>query len=319
MTLERRLSVVAILVGCLLGFEIIAAIFSHSVALLSDVAHVGTDFLSALLTLFAERVAHRPSTKLMSYGFARGTVVAAFVNGFSLILLSLIILGQTVIRLIYPEPVRPGWMIVAALVALFVDGFIIWMLMRGEQNLNIKSAFVHFAGDAMVSLGVILAAVLVALTHRPWFDPMITFILIAVMMYTSWRIVKESLLILMEGTPNAINLEILHETITRLPGILAVHDIHVWAVSDRDFASSLHVVIGPQVVISDTDRLLREIEEILKRRFGIVHTAVQFESQVDPDHHGFPHSPEMDVAPTGSDKPRNIPTAFNTFLYNKVT
>jgi cobalt-zinc-cadmium efflux system protein len=289
-TLVRRLSAVAILVGSLLVFEIIAAFFSHSVALLSDVAHVGTDFLSALLTLFAERIAHRPSTKMMSYGFARGTVVAAFVNGFSLILLSIIILGQTVMRLIYPEPVHPGWMIGAALVALFVDGIIIWMLMRGEQNLNIKSAFVHFAGDAFVSLGVILAAVLVSVTHKPWFDPIITFILIVVMVYTSWRIVKESLLILMEGTPNTINLEMLHEQISRLPGILAIHDIHVWAVSDRDIAASLHVVIGPKVVISETDRLIKEIEEILKLRFGIVHSAIQLESQVDPDHHGFPHS-----------------------------
>ncbi len=118
----------------MLVFEIVASIFSRSVALLSDVAHVGTDFLSALLTLFAERLAHRPSTKLMSYGFSRGTVVAAFVNGFSLILLSVIILGQSVVRLIYPEPVKPVWMIVAALIAFLVDGVIVWMLVHGVNS-----------------------------------------------------------------------------------------------------------------------------------------------------------------------------------------
>ncbi len=313
MTLVRRLSAVAILVGCLLAFEIVAAFFSHSVALLSDVAHVGTDFLSALLTLVAERIARRPSTQSMSYGFARGTVVAAFVNGFSLILLSVIILGQTILRFFYPEPVQPVWMISAALVALVVDGIIVWMLMKGEQNLNIKSSFIHFLGDALVSFGVILAAVLVTVTHKPWFDPAITFVLVSVMIYTSWKIVRQSLLILMEGTPNTINLEILYDAISRLPGILAVHDIHVWAVSDRDYAASLHVVIGPKVVISETDRLLKEIEGILKERFRIVHSAIQLESHVDPEHHGFPHLKDREAFEEPSEH-KDASTAYHTFF-----
>lgn len=311
--MERRLSVVAIMVGSLLAFEIVAAFFSHSVALLSDVAHVGTDFLSALLTLFAERIARRPSTQLMSYGFKRGTVVAAFVNGFSLILLSVIILGQTILRFFYPEPVQPFWMIGAALVALSVDGIILWMLTKGEQNLNIKSSFIHFLGDALVSFGVILAAILVSVTHKPWFDPAITFVLVSVMIYTSWKIVKESLLILMEGTPNTIKLEILYDAICRLPGILAVHDIHVWAVSDREYAASLHVVIGPKVVISETDRLIKEIEGILKERFGIVHTAIQLESHIDPEHHGFPHQKDREIYDEAVNH-KVVPTAFHTFF-----
>lgn len=291
--LLNRLRLVATMVGLLLVFEIIAVYLSHSVALLSDAAHIGTDFLSAILTLFAERIARRPSTAAMSYGFSRSTVIAAFVNGFSLILLSIIILGQTVMRFFYPAPVETGWMLGAAIVALTFDGIIVWLLMRGEQNLNIKSAFIHFAGDALVSFGVILAAILVTFTNQLWFDPAITILLIIVMLYTSWKIVWNSLVILMEGTPAHVNLGTLQETIGHLSGVLAVHDVHVWGVSDRDYAASFHVVTDPRVTIGHTDLLLKEIERVLKESFGIVHTVIQLESRVDPEHHGFPHMPEM--------------------------
>ncbi len=286
---ERKMWVVSGLVAVLLAFELIASMLSHSVALLSDAAHVGTDLLAAIITLYAQRIAHKPSTKAMSFGYSRGTVVAAFVNGVSLILLSLIVSFETLLRFFHPVSINPIWMLAAALISFFVNATIVTTLYVGGTNLNIRSALVHFAGDAIVSLGVILSAVGIWLTHLDWLDPAISLLLVAIMMYTSWRIVREALLILMEGTPRLIDVDVVADHIRIMAGVVAVHDVHIWGVSDTEFAASLHVVVSADTRVAQTDLMLDEIEKILLAKFYIVHTSVQFECGENPLHQGFPH------------------------------
>lgn len=287
---ERKMWVVSGLVAALLIFELIASMLSHSVALLSDAAHVGTDLLAAIITLYAQRIAHKPSTKAMSFGYSRGTVVAAFVNGVSLILLSLIVCFETILRFFHPVSIDPIWMLTAALVSFFVNAAIVTTLYVGGTNLNIRSALVHFAGDAIVSLGVIFSAVGIWLTHLEWLDPAISMLLVAIMMYTSWRIVREALLILMEGTPRSIEVDAVAEHMRKMAGVLAIHDVHIWGVSDTEFAASLHVVVSADTMVLQTDRMLEEIEKTLLIKFHIVHASVQFECGENPLHRGFPHS-----------------------------
>ena len=286
---ERKMWVVTGLVAALLAFELLASVISHSVALLSDAAHVGTDLMAALITLYAQRIAQRPSTKSMSFGYSRGTVVAAFVNGVTLILLSLIVCFETLMRFFHPITVEPAWMLMAALVSFAVNAAIVITLYLGGKNLNIRSALVHFAGDAVVSLGVIVSAAGIWLTHFEWLDPAISVMLVMIMMYTSWKIVRESLLILMEGTPRGIDVDAVTEAMRAMDRVTTVHDVHIWGVSDTEFAASLHIVVNPDTMVAQTDRMLSEIEEKLLVKFNIVHASVQFECGENPMHRGFPH------------------------------
>nr|NNM91339.1 cation transporter [Bacilli bacterium] len=286
---NKKMWLVTFAVFGLLVFEILASMISHSVALLSDAAHVGTDLLAAIITLYAQKIAMRPSTDSMSFGYSRGTVVSAFVNGVTLILLSLIVLFETVQRFFSPVSIQPSWMLTAAIVSFIVNFFIVISLFSGGKNLNIRSALLHFAGDAVVSLGVILSAIGISITHQEWLDPAISLLLVSIMMVTSYRIVRESLLILMEGTPPSVNIDQIIQALLSIKGILAVHDVHIWGVSDAEFAASFHLLVAPETKVVETDRILEKIEALLLDKFSIVHVSVQFECEVNPLHTGFPH------------------------------
>jgi len=257
--------------------EIAAGFQARSLALLSDAGHNFTDALALLLTWFGRYMEQRPPDEVKTYGYHRAGVLAAFVNAVSLLALAGCILWQSYRRWLRPEPVEETLMLVVAGLGLVLNLAIMRGLAAGRRrDLNLRSAWAHMLGDALGSLGIIGGAIVIRQTGWQRVDPLLSALIGGLIIWTAWDIVRESLNILLEGLPRGMKLRAVVEAIREVPGVLDVHDLHIWSLGSGTHALSCHVLIA-DLPPSESEGILRRINHLLAERFQIQHTTLQFE------------------------------------------
>ena len=261
----------------ILVIELAGGLLSHSLALLSDAGHVLTDVFALGLAWFAIEQAKRPADQRRSYGYQRVGILAALLNALTLMVIVLAIAVEAVRRLMAPVPVEAGVVIITALLGISVNAFVIHLLRGGGPSLNLRAALLHVTGDVAASVGVVVAGVVIVLTGWLYIDPILSLAIAALIAYGAWKIVRETVNLLMEGTPREINLPAITRQITSTPNVSGVHDLHVWALSSEQVALSCHVVVG-DISLGDAEHVIRDLEHRLCDRFAIGHTTIQVES-----------------------------------------
>ena len=261
----------------ILVIELAGGLLSHSLALLSDAGHVLTDVFALGLAWFAIEQAKRPADQRRSYGYQRVGILAALLNALTLMVIVLAIAVEALRRLMAPVPVEAGVVIITALLGISVNAFVILLLRGGGPSLNLRAALLHVTGDVAASVGVVVAGVVIVLTGWLYIDPILSLAIAALIAYGAWKIVRETVNLLMEGTPREINLPAITRQITSTPNVSGVHDLHVWALSSEQVALSCHVVVG-DISLGDAEHVIRDLEHRLCDRFAIGHTTIQVES-----------------------------------------
>jgi cobalt-zinc-cadmium efflux system protein len=293
----------ALALTCLvLVVELAGGLVSHSLALLSDAGHVLTDVGALGLAWFAVEQAKRPADQRRSYGYQRVGILAALVNAVVLIGIVVVIAIEAARRLANPEPVQGGIVIVTALVGIAINAFVIFSLRGDTHSLNMRAAFIHVVGDLGASAGVVVAGAVILLTGWLYIDPLLSLAIAVLISFGAWRIVRETVNLLLEGTPREINLAAVTSEITNTERITSMHDLHVWALSSEETALSVHVVID-DCALGDAEHVVRDLEGRLCGNFAIGHTTIQVESchPCGEIHHGagehnHPHDHVMVVS-----------------------
>ena len=259
------------------AIEVVAGIRSHSLALLSDAGHNFTDALALFLAWFGFYLQSKPADEYKTYGYHRAGVLSAFVNALTLVALSAWILYEGIARLRHPEAVQESVMIVVASLGLLMNGGIVLSLRRASQHdINVRSAFIHMLGDAVGSVAIVAGALIIRYTGWVQMDPILSMLIGVLIIWTAWDIIRESLNILLEGLPRGIALPEVTGSMRAIPGVLDVHDLHIWSLGSSTHALSCHVLIE-DVPPSASDIILRRLNGMLAEQFRIAHTTVQFE------------------------------------------
>ena len=257
--------------------EFAAGLEAHSLALLSDAGHNLTDAVALLLALFAFHFQSKPPDEVRTFGYHRAGVLAAFVNALALLLLSGFIFFESYRRLLDPPEVHTGIMLVVAVLGLLVNTGVMWGLHRDSaHDLNIRGAFLHMLGDALGSVAIIAGAITIRYTGWRHIDPILSILIAALIVWTAWAIVRESLNILLEGLPKGLKLSTVEQAMRRVEGVIGVHDLHIWSLGSSVHALSCHVRIE-DVPLSESETILERLNLMLRDRFDIRHTTVQFE------------------------------------------
>ena len=256
--------------------EVVAGVISGSLALMADAGHMLTDSLALALSLFAAWVASRPATMAKTYGYYRTEILAALVNGIMLWLLVIWVAARALHRLQEPSPVHSGPMLAAATLGLAANLLSASLLARGASaNLNLRAALLHVLSDALGSCGVIVAALLIRWRGWVWADPAVSLLIAFLIGLNSWMLVQQSVHVLLEGTPAHLKVEHLTQAVCAVPGVLEVHDLHVWSLTTGLDAMSGHVTVAR---LEDSPAVLERINRVLAERFGIRHTTFQIEA-----------------------------------------
>ena len=276
---------------------VVAGIRAHSLALLSEAGHNLSDFLALLLSLVAVYLEGRPPSVTKTYGYRRAGVLAALVNSLSLIVVAFFIFYEAFRRLQHPAQVRAGLMIGVAAAGVVMNGVIALLLWRSGRDVNVRSALLHEVGDTLSTAAVIAGGWAILWTGQYWIDSALSFGIGALILWSSFGIVRETLNILLEGTPRGMSLEAVESTMRTIAGVSDVHDLHVWSIGSENHALSAHVKIT-DMPTSESDSILREINEKLGRSFGIHHTTIQLEHLICETTHGcvIPVEDERDSA-----------------------
>jgi len=280
----RRLVWSIFITAAFVVVEVIVGFFSHSLALLSDAAHNFADALALFFAWYGVWIARKPSTQRHTFGYHRVGILAALVNAVSLVVIALLIFWEAAGRLGNPRAVHSAPMIIVALMAIAMNtGISLWLRGDAAHDLNVRSAYLHMVGDAVSAVGVVVAGVLIALTGASWADSIVSILIGVLILWSSWGILQESVNVLLESIPKGMDMNAVEETIANVPGVLAVHDLHVWTIGSGIIACSCHITVGEQSIRSGQD-VLRLVNDELEARFGISHSTVQVEVEgCDPD------------------------------------
>ena len=283
----------------LLTFLYILATFAfgvraHSLALISEAGHNVSDFAALGLSFVAVWLQGRPATDKRTFGFQRAGVLAGFVNALSLLVLAIWIGGDAVVRLLHPVTVEPRLMMAVAAAGVVMNGAIAALLWRFSGDVNIRSVFVHMLGDTISTAAVIVGGLLIALTHQQWIDPLLSLVIAGMILWSSWGILRETLHILLEGTPRTVNMDEIRTAMRGVGGVLDVHDLHVWSLTAQSHALACHVQVS-EMAVSEAEALLGRVNHQLQDHFGIRHTTIQLEVTGCEVTDGCCSPPEPDV------------------------
>lgn len=265
----------------LLTFLYIVATFvfgvrAHSLALISEAGHNVSDFAALGLSFVAVWLQGRPATDQRTFGYQRAGVLAGFVNAMSLLVLAIWIGVDAALRLMHPVAVEPKLMMIVAAAGVVMNGVIAALLWRFSGDVNIRSVFVHMLGDTVSTAAVIVGGFLIALTHQQWIDPLLSFVIAGMILWSSWGIVRETLHILLEGTPRSVNMAEIRTAVRSVAGVVDVHDLHVWSLTAQSHALACHVQVR-EMAVSESEALLSRVNHQLQDHFGIRHTTIQLE------------------------------------------
>jgi cobalt-zinc-cadmium efflux system protein len=259
----------------LVAAQVIYGLTAHSVALLADAAHNFGDGLGLLLAWGAAILGRALPTDRYTYGFRSASIHVALINAILLLVATGAIALEAVRRLGTPHDVASTTMMIVAAVAVIANGFAAWLLMRGEKDdLNVRAAFAHMAADAAVSAGVVIAGAAILLTGMSWIDPAVSLVISAVIVWGTWGLLKESVRLAMDAVPNEIKPAEVRRFLEGLPGVVGVHDLHIWAMSTTENALTAHLIIPDR---HPGDAFLAETCRTLHARFKIGHSTLQIE------------------------------------------
>jgi cobalt-zinc-cadmium efflux system protein len=269
-----RFSLVATFAYVVVTF--VAGLRAHSLALLSEAGHNASDFFALLLSFTAVYFQSRPAGPSKTFGYQRAGVLAAFINAASLIVISIWIGIEAVHRLSSPVAVQPQLMMYVAAAGVLMNGLIAALLWRVASDVNLRSAFLHMAGDTLSTAAVIAGGAGILLTGHNWIDPALSLLIAAFIFWTSLGIVRETLNILLEGTPRGVSLSEIRSAMGSVEGVVNVHDLHVWSLGSNSSALACHVTIA-DIPPSVSACILARLNLLLRDRFHISHATIQFE------------------------------------------
>jgi cobalt-zinc-cadmium efflux system protein len=268
----KALTWALVLTGVFGIVEAVGGWLAGSLALLSDAGHMFTDTAALGLALFAQWVARRPPSVRASYGYARAEVLAAFVNALALLALVVFIVIEAVRRMLAPQPVAGGTVLVIALVGMLVNVVSAWILSRGGGSLNTRSALLHVLSDLLGSVAAVVAGAVIMFTGWTPIDPILSILVSLLIVRSTWRLLAQSTGVLMEGVPAHLDYEEVGRALSQLAGVSAVHDLHVWQMSSERAALSAHLLIREPAQWPQT---LVAAQRLLAERFDIDHVTLQ--------------------------------------------
>lgn len=276
---KRDLLVALAITVLMMVAEIVGGLISNSLALLSDAGHMFTDNLALLLSFFAMKFAAMPATGRKTFGFYRLEILAAFVNGIVLVLISFYIMYEAYLRILHPEPVAGTLMLVIAAIGLVANiiGAIV-LNKHSSTSLNIRGAYLHILGDALSSVAVVIGGFIILYTGWYLVDPLLSILISLVIIYGAWALVKESVNILLESVPSHINIDTVSSEIRKIEGVRDVYHIHVWTITSGVYAMSAHVIIDDQMVSLNRE-LLDRISVVVADKFKVMHSTIQIECE----------------------------------------
>ncbi len=275
---KKALTLSFILIAGFMVVEFVGGIMTNSLALLSDAGHMLSDAVALGLSLAAVIFGQRAATQEKTYGYKRFEILAALLNGIALVVLSIYILYEAIMRLSSPPQVIGKGMMIISIIGLIINIIVAWILSRGEskENLNVKSAFMHVLGDLLGSVGAITAAVLILLFGWNIADPIASMVVSVLVLYSGWHILKESVNILMESKPANVDTEAVIEALRGIPGVEDIHDLHIWMITQEFPSLTVHLRVKQD---TDRDEILEKAIEVLVKHTGIHHITIQTEGR----------------------------------------
>jgi cobalt-zinc-cadmium efflux system protein len=273
--INKNLKIAILLTTLIFFLELIGGLWSNSLALLSDSAHVLMDVIALLLTYGAIRISARPSSSNMTFGYHRFEIFAALINGLTIIGIAIFIFYEAYERILDPPAVKGQEVLVIATIGLAVNAWVALKL-HGHHDLNIKGAYLHVIGDALASITVIAGAVVIIFTGNSIVDPALSIIIGAMLLYGAFKLVFSSVRILLEFAPCHVDADTLTKVLMEIDGVKGVHDIHIWSICSHIHAMSAHVLVD-RIHVQQTEILISDISKTVKDKFQIIHTTLQFE------------------------------------------
>ena len=275
---ERNLAITVILNGIITIGQFAGGMISGSLALISDALHNLSDVISVILAYLAHRIGMRPQTQQSTFGFKRAEILAAFINSITLIAISVYLMIEAGKRFLNPKEVDYLWMLGLGFLGLLANGFSVFILHDNkDENLNIRAAYLHLIGDALTSVAVIAGAVCIWLFQVYWIDPLVTVLISVYIFVHTFKILKESVEILMQFAPQEIDQKEIVSVLQAIPQICSVHHIHLWQLDDDRIYFEAHLVLAENRPVSDTHQITENAKQLLNSRFGISHTTFQYE------------------------------------------
>jgi cobalt-zinc-cadmium efflux system protein len=273
----QRLSLSLVLTLAFVMIEAGAGVFANSLALLTDAAHNLTDVIALGLTWFAVRITAQPANAQKTYGYHRAGILVALLNSTTLVLISLGIFYEAYRRFLNPPEVESMILIGVGLIAVVINLVTALLVQRGsESDLNLRSAFVHLMGDVLSTVGAVIAGVIIYFTGANWLDPLVSVLIGFLILYNAGGILRDAVDILLEATPRDVNIKNLVNDIVQVEGVLGIHDIHVWSLTQSLRTMSAHILTD-DLHISAGARIRRGVSEVLRQRYNIVHATLQLE------------------------------------------
>lgn len=260
--------------------EAIGGYLTNSLALLADAGHMLSDAVSLAIALIAFKLSEKAASHSKTFGYKRFEILAAVLNGITLIIIALYIVYEAIYRFAQPPEVATTGMLIVSSIGLFINILVAWIMMRGadvKENLNMRGAFMHVISDMLGSIGAIIAALLIMFFGWGWADPLASVIVAALVLRSGYYITKSGLHVLMEGTPQNVDVDSVIKTIQNTEGFQSVHDLHIWSITSGLNALACHVVVSDEMSIAESERLLHNIEHDLKHQ-NIHHVTIQLET-----------------------------------------
>lgn len=302
---KKTLLIAFVIITAFMIVEAIGGYLTNSLALLADAGHMLSDSISLGVAYLAFTVGEKAADQMKTYGYKRFEILAAVFNGATLVLIALYIFYEAYHRLMAPPEIATTGMLFIAVIGLLVNVFVAWILMRGgdtKGNLNLRAAFLHVLSDLLGSLGAITAALLILFFGFTWADPLASVFVAVLVLISGWRVTREAVHVLMEGTPKNVDLDQVADAIKAVPGVSSIHDLHVWSITSGRNAMSGHVVIKESMSLQESQSILREIERTLSK-LKIGHVTVQLETQDHPHEDTIRCQPEENSEDAGHHHP----------------
>ncbi len=256
-------------------FQAIYAIIANSMSLLADAAHNFGDVFGLVLAWGASWLMTRPANKRYSYGYKRTSIIAALTNALILVATSTLITYESIHKLLNLTQVNEKIIIVVAMIGIIINGSTAMLFMKGaHDDLNIKGAFLHLAGDALISIGVVISAVIILYTKQIWIDPLVGLLIVVIILAGTWGLLRDSVRLLLDAIPRHIDQHGIETWLKKIPGVQAVHDLHIWGLSTKEVALTVHLIM-PEKQLSDEDFIKINVD--LKKIFRIDHATIQVE------------------------------------------
>ena len=275
-SLNKAFAIAVTLTLAYIALEVVYGFMANSMSLLADAAHNFGDALGLMLAWIANWLLSIPARKRYSYGFKRTTIIASLANAFILVATSAIIAYEAIYKLFHLTLVDETTVIVIGIIGIIVNGGCSLLFMRdAHHDLNVKGAFLHLLADALILVGVIIGAIIIKYTQLMWIDPVLGLIIVAIVLWGTWGLLRDSLHLIMDAEPKYIDHAGVKTYLSQLPGVKGLHDLHIWGLSTREIALTVHLIM-PESSLSDDD--YKKINDVLRDQFKIAHATIQVET-----------------------------------------